>query len=321
MTISKKERREMRKYAIGADIGGSHISCAIIDLDSKNLVEGTFASEVVNNKAEATDILDSWAAAINQSLAHITAKELAGIGFAMPGPFDYEKGIALFTSQNDKFEKLHGINVVDELRKRLKIDSQSGIRFMNDATAFAVGEDWFGMGKAYTRTLSITLGTGFGSAFIANGIPVVEGNEVPEMGCVWHLPYKDDIADAYFSTRWCIKRYLELSGVEVSGVKQIADEAETKKIAKQVFIEFGNNLGELLAPWMNKFGAEALVIGGNISKAYRHFGESLEEALKANGCSTEVHRSELMEDAAFIGSARLFDEDFWKHVQPLLSKM
>lgn len=311
----------MRRYAIGADIGGSHISCAVIDLDSKTIITGTFASEEVNNKAEATNILDRWATAINHSLAHISAEELAGIGFAMPGPFDYDKGIALFTAQNDKFEKLYGINVVDELRKRLSINADSGIRFMNDATAFAVGEAWFGMGKDYSRTLSITLGTGFGSAFVADGIPVVDGNEVPEMGCVWHLPYKGSIADDNFSTRWCIKRYKELSGVEVNGVKQIAEEAENNKVAKQVFQEFGSNLGEFLAPWMSKFGAEALVIGGNISKAYRHFGQPLEEAFKANGCQTAVHRSELMEDAALVGSARLFDEDFWIHVQPLLSKM
>lgn len=311
----------MRRYAIGADIGGSHISCAVIDLDSKTIIKETFASEEVNNKAEATNILDRWATAINRSLAHISAEELAGIGFAMPGPFDYDKGIALFTAQNDKFEKLHGINVVDELRSRLKIDADSGIRFMNDATAFAVGEAWFGMGKDYIRTLSITLGTGFGSAFVADGIPVVDGNEVPEMGCVWYLPYKGSIADDNFSTRWCIKRYKELSGIEADGVKQIAEEAENNKVAKQVFVEFGSNLGEFLAPWMSKFGAGALIIGGNISKAYRYFGQPLEEAFKANGCQTAVHRSELMEDAALVGSARLFDEDFWIHVQPLLSKM
>lgn len=311
----------MKRYAIGADIGGSHISCAVIDLESKSIVAGTLASEEVNNKAEASDIIDRWATAISRSLAHIAVDELAGIGFAMPGPFDYEKGIALFTAQNDKFEKLYGINVVEELRKQLNISTDSGIRFMNDATAFAVGEAWFGKGKDCNRTLSITLGTGFGSAFVADGIPVVEGDQVPEMGCVWHLPYKGVIADDNFSTRWCIKRYKELSGVEVNGVKPIADEAENNGVAKQVFVEFGSNLGEFLAPWMSKFGAEALIIGGNISKAYRHFGQYLEEGLKTNGCQTAVHQSELMEDAALVGSARLFDEDFWVHVQPLLSKM
>ncbi|WP_320052518.1 ROK family protein [uncultured Acetobacteroides sp.] len=311
----------MRRYAIGADIGGSHISCAVIDLNSKTIITETYASEEVNNKAEAKDIHDRWATAINRSLAHISADEVAGIGFAMPGPFSYDKGVALFTAQNDKLEKLYGINVGDELRTRLSINAASDIRFMNDATAFAVGEAWFGMGKDYCRSLSITLGTGFGSAFIADGIPVVDGNEVPDMGCVWHLPYKGSIADNNFSTRWCIRRYKELSGVEANGVKQIAEEAESSKVAKLVFEELGSNLGEFLAPWMIKFGAEALIIGGNISKAYRHFGQSLEKAFKNSGCQVAVHQSELMEDAALVGAARLFDEDFWSHVQPLLSKM
>lgn len=311
----------MKRYAIGADIGGSHISCAVIDLDSKSIIKETLSTEEVNNKAEANDILDKWAKAINRSVTAIDSSELAGIGFAMPGPFDYEKGIALFTSQNDKFEKLHGVNVVEELRSRLSIDTEYGIRFMNDATAFAVGEAWFGKGKDYDRSLSITLGTGFGSAFVANGIPVVEGDSVPEMGCVWHLMYKGSIADDNFSTRWCIKRYKELSSNEVNGVKPIAELAENNDLAKMVFVEFGSNLGEFLCPWLQKFDAKALIIGGNISKAYRHFGVYLEEALAANHCDAKVFCSELMEDAALVGSARLFDQDFWEHVQPLLKKM
>jgi glucokinase len=312
----------MKRYAIGADIGGSHICCAAIDISSKTIISETLASEKVSSKAEAADIFDRWAAAINRTLAHIGPNELAGVGFAMPGPFDYNKGIALFTAQNDKFEKLHGLNVANELQRRLNTPSDSSIRFMNDATAFAAGETWLGIGKNYARTLSITLGTGFGSAFMADGIPVVEGNSVPDMGCVWHLPYKGTIADNNFSTRGCIRRYKELSGITATGVKPIADAAEGgNEVAKQLFVEFGSNLGEFLAPWMCKFGAEALIIGGNISKAYRHFGQSLDAALKANGSQAVAHTSPLMEDAALVGSARLFDEEFWHQVQPLLGKM
>ena len=46
---------------------------------------------------------------------------------------------------------------------------------MNDASAFAVGEAWAGSASDFNRSLSITLGTGFGSAFISNHIPIVDG--------------------------------------------------------------------------------------------------------------------------------------------------
>lgn len=311
----------MKKYAIGADVGGSHISCAVINLESKEVLEGTLTSEAVDNKASADEVIARWSLALSRAMAMIDASELAGIGFAMPGPFDYPKGIALFTEQNDKFEKLYNVNVAEALVNSLKLDSVEMVRFMNDATAFAVGESWFGHAKDFDRSLSITLGTGFGSAFLANGVPVVEGAEVPDMGCVWHLPFMEGIADAYFSTRWCTKRYAELSGREVRGVKEIAELVPADSYAAQVFNELGCNLATFLSPWLTRFGAKALVIGGNIAKAYPFFEKPLNATFAQQGVVVEVFVSNLMEEAALVGSAKLFDDSFWGEVQPLLSKM
>ncbi len=94
---------------------------------------------------------------------------------------------------------------------------------MNDASAFAVGEAWAGSASGSNRSLAITFGTGFGSAFISNKIPVVDGPEVPRIGCVYHLPYKDGIADDYFSTRWFLGRYKAITGKELKGVKELAE--------------------------------------------------------------------------------------------------
>ena len=62
----------------------------------------------------------------------------------MPGPFDYEKGIALFTHEVSKYENLYETDVAKEIRERLDIDAKYDLRFMNDATSFAVGEAWAG---------------------------------------------------------------------------------------------------------------------------------------------------------------------------------
>jgi glucokinase len=69
------------------------------------------------------------------------------------------------------------------------------------------------------------------------------------------------------------------------------------------------------------FGAEILVIGGNISHAYNLFGPAMESALRQEGCETATAISELKEDAALLGSAYLLDEGFWKAVQPALPLM
>jgi glucokinase len=192
---------------------------------------------------------------------------------------------------------------------------------MNDVSAFAVGEAVIGKAAAYKRSMSVTLGTGFGSAFISERIPIVDGPDVPKLGCVYHIPYKDGIADDYFSTRWFLGRYKSLTGKELSGVKELSELANSDKIAKDLFFEFGNNAALFLTPYLKKFRAEILVIGGNISYAYNLFGDVFEKKLKAEGCNCKVSLSELKEDAALFGSAWLLDDDFWNSVQHALPLM
>ncbi|MGQ1909167.1 ROK family protein [Marinifilum sp. RC60d5] len=310
----------MKKYAIGTDVGGSHISCALVDLEKGKLVEGTHNEGDVDNKADEATILKSWADVLVKSLKGISKDDLAGIGFGMPGPFEYENGIGRF-AQVDKYESLNGVDVASKLKVLLGLDDSTPLRFMNDASAFAVGEAWLGSASDAVKNMSITLGTGFGSAFVDSGVPVVDGDSVPEMGCVWHLPYADGIADDSFSTRWFIKRYKEETGLEVSGARPIAEAASTNSKAADIFTQFGRNIGEFLGPWLKKFDAQVLVIGGNVTGAYNLFGPAFEAALKAQGVSTQIHLSSLKEDAAIIGSARMLNSDYWDTIKATIPLM
>ena len=242
------------------------------------------------------------------------------IGFAMPGPFDYVNGICLIKGVA-KYENLYGFNIGDAVVSSLDVAEGFEARFMNDASSFAVGEAWAGKASKVKRSMSITLGTGFGSAFIDNKIPIVDGPEVPKLGCVYHLPFKGKIADESFSTRWFIGSYKKITGKDVTGVKELAEMASTDKVAYDLFIEYGDNMGIFLSPWLNKFEAEILVIGGNISYAYNLFGKIFEDRLAKEKCYCKVELSDLKEDAALLGSAYLFDDDFWNAVQHALPLM
>ena len=311
----------MKQIAIGVDIGGSHISSAACDVSSQEFISDTEAGKDLNNHAPAQEIIDVWSQAIRLSMEKAGPEKVEGIGFAMPGPFDYVKGIPLFTGANQKYENIYGWDVPKALRKNLDLPPDFPVRFINDATAFAVGEDWLGSARGFSRSLSITLGTGFGAAFLKEGLPVVKGDEVPEMGCLYHLPFDDGTADDYFSTRGLVQRYKKLSGKQVSGARDIAMVAASDEAAREVFHDFGVRLVELLEPWICKFGVEVLVIGGNISKAFEAFGSSLEEAMEKAGLDVVVRTSHLQESAAMVGSARLMEEGFWQRVKPLLKDM
>ncbi|MEZ4999994.1 MAG: ROK family protein [Bacteroidales bacterium] len=307
-------------YSIGVDIGGSHITSAVIDLDKRLIIRETVVERPVDNKAEADEIIGVWSEAIRESLKPVSSEELSGIGFAMPGPFDYVNGICLIKGV-PKYEKLYGTDIGKAIRAELRLPDSAEVRFINDASAFAVGEAWAGKGAGYRKLMAITLGTGFGSAFSATGSRWCRATAYPTWGVYHHIKYHNGIADDYFSTRWFISRYSDVTGEEAAGVYNIAKAAGTKKEVRDLFDEFGSNLGEFLAPWLNRFGAESLVIGGNISRAYDLFGEAFRRQLSLSGCSTVPFVSELLEDSALLGSGYLLDDSYWKGVKDTLKYM
>ncbi len=309
-----------KKYAIGADIGGSHISAVLVDIESGQMIPESLAEVKVDNQASASEILENWAKALYASMQFAEKGEMVGIGFAMPGPFDYKNGIALLKNVA-KYDSLYGMNVGNELKKLLNLPIELPFRYCNDALSFAIGECWGGKASAYKNVVAITLGTGFGSAFVSDGVPVIEGERVPEMGYVYHIPYKKSIADDYFSTRWFVNEYETRSGEKCHGVKEIADKVSKCDEAKKLFDDFGRDLGTFLAPILKKFEAECLVIGGNISGAYSLFGASFRDVLIDHHLRVDVVVSDLMESAAMLGSARLLDANFWNDMEPLVSKI
>lgn len=310
-----------KNWSIGVDIGGTHITCAAVQIEATAVAErnsalqATRSRESYDHEAPAAHILERWASALNQTISAIDLSQLAGIGFAIPGPFEYRNGVS---KMQHKFKNLYGIHIPTALGQLLAPENELPMRFLNDASAFAVGEAWLGEGRGFGKVVVVTLGTGFGSAFIDDGVPVVAGGGVPEEGCLWHLPFHDGIADHYFSTGWFLREYEKRTGQKVDGVKTLADRVGVDAEARGLFAQFGRNLAECLAPWLQKFGAEVLVVGGNIAHALPLFEADFSAGLHTAGVAVKIAPSRLMEDAALIGSARLLDEVFWEKVSAQL---
>lgn len=312
----------IKQIAVGVDIGGSHISCAAVNIYTRELIPGSVQKEKLNNHAQADSIFESWGKAIQKTIDFAGGQEkILGIGFAMPGPFDYKNGTALMDKSVAKYENLYGLNVGDELKRLLMLPDTLPFRYLNDALAFAVGECWIGTASGFRNVVAVTLGTGFGSAFLMDGIPVIEGERVPGKGYVYNIPYENGIADDYFSTRWFIAEFKKRTGIQCDGVREIVDNKSEAVKVKQLFHEFGNNIGNFLVPLLSNFNAGCLVIGGNISGAYSLFGSSMENALKKRNIIIPVLVSEYMESAAVAGSARLLDEKFRGKIEPVISKI
>lgn len=302
------------KYSIGVDIGGSHVSCCMYEHSYINLVEDTFTTQKVDSKGCAADILDTWTSTILKTVSKSTCK-VEGVGIAMPGPFDYFNGISKINDL-DKLSALYEVNIREALAERLPFKA-SQIRFINDASAFSIGESVAGKGKNYSKAMAITLGTGLGASFLEDSYPVLEHSNVPPGGFLYNQKHEGVLADDVFSTRGLIAYYHNVSGYRVNNVRELYEKAKYDAKALECFHWFGNQLGKFLDRYVRNFGAEVLIIGGNISKAYDCFGECLQSQLP--GLKIDV--SEMGENAAIVGSALLLDDHYYKQIQPTLKLM
>lgn len=293
------------RYAIGVDVGGSHFGSAAVNLDTGAPV-GEPCITPVDSRAEASVIIDALAENIAGAVGKAGIEDIAGIGIAFPGPFDYAYGISTVRGVA-KYEKIFGLDVASSLRQRLHgLRSYYEMKFLNDAGAFALGESVSGAARDAERVVGITLGTGVGSGFVEHRRLTESGEGVPACGWVYHLPFEDGIADEAFSTRWICRCWLEMTGETVSGAREVAELYGKRPEAGMLFSEYGRRFADFMAPVLSGFRADVLVLGGNISRAYPLFGGEFESGLEKKGCRTGIRLSSLMDRAAVIGAASLF---------------
>ncbi len=298
-----------KELILGVDIGGSHISAALVNAANGAVLEETFCKKVINAGAAVHEIIEQWLETLESSLSKQSGYRLKGIGIAMPGPFDYENGICRMDGVN-KYQSLYGINIKQLLKNRLEITPKVPVIFENDAACFGIGESLMKGAAHFEKVVVITLGTGFGAGFIFHHQFLKEGAGVPPGGCLYNSPFKNGIAEDYISSRWLIKTYADLSGKPVTNVAAIAGAAMQgdDKTAIKLFEIFGGNIAACLIPWLRSFQAECLIIGGSISKAAPLFLPALKEILDREGVRSIIKISEGMEFSAIAGAAALIKE-------------
>ncbi|WP_109486941.1 ROK family protein [Occallatibacter savannae] len=274
------------------DVGGSHISAAVCRRNGYSLgtvVRANLPEE--QSSAAFMEVLHSLALKANEGRADVEGAE-----FAMPGPFDYEKGISWM---EHKMPYLYGVNVSEGLAERLGWKPEQ-VRFLNDAAAYLLGEVGAGAARGVKRVVCFTLGTGLGSGFAVDGRVVTEGKGVPPGGEIWNAPYRGGIAEDQISTRAIKKAYLDRKGQnrEVASIAHYAIGGDPDAVA--VFQEFGKTLGILIKELLRDFAPDVVVLGGGISRSAPLFLDAVKAELKDTGI--EVRIAELGDNAPLAGA-------------------
>lgn len=285
-----------KPLVLGVDIGGSHITAALVDLEERRIIPSSYIRNPVNAQEDSDSILNSWCEVINLSWksSAITEKR---IGIAMPGPFDYTNGICLIKEQG-KFKSLYQMNLRSELAQRLNIP-EPNIQFINDAAGFLQGEVFCGAAKSTAKVLGLTLGTGLGTALYINGLT--------SDAALWNSVFLDGIAEDYLSTRWFVNRYHELSGKNIEGVRDLMPVGDEDPVSLRIFGEFGHNLARFMIPVINQYKLETVILGGSISLAFDAFSGELRSVLKSKQVQAAVKPTALQDIAALIGAASCFE--------------
>lgn len=280
------------QFIIVADVGGSHITSGVYQIEKKLLLANSIVRHDIDSLASSKIILDIFKSSLQESASKAKVK-VEAIALAMPGPFDYDEGISYIKGLN-KFESLYGLSIKNELSDFFGIDKELVV-FRNDAECCIVGEIMASTAKDESITLGITLGTGFGSALSRGGVTKDINLSA--------APFKNGIADEYFSTRWFVSRFKKLTGTNIIGVKALL-EWHDAELVKNLFSEFANNLIAFLKPIIEEEKISNLIICGNIAKAQHLFLPHLIQNFK----DVDVRLGVLGEYGAMIGASEHFSK-------------
>ena len=281
------------------EVGGTHVTAALVEGAQENtgvpggpgwrVLPHSIVRRDLDAHAPAGLLLDELARAADETAIRAGREHSGHWGAAVPGPFDYGHGIARYEGVG-KFDALSGVDVGAALMVRLG-SAAADITFLNDADAFGLGEVALGTAGASRRCAFITLGTGVGSVFLADGVPVKSGPDVPPDGSCYLIQYRGRPLEDTVSRR-AIRRAYAAAGAgapgigtsdggtspEVPDVREIAAAARAgDPVAADVMQHAFGSLGDAIAPYLQRFGAEVLIVGGSMAGSW----DLVEPALRA----------------------------------------
>lgn len=146
----------MRK-AIGVDLGGSHVTAAVVQEDGKILSQHEM--DITDRSSDA--VVEAVESVVRPAIKDGKEKELVGIGIGSPGNIDLKTGTVLY-SPNFMWAN---VPLGERVRKLFALP----VFVANDARCATLGEYTFGMGKGTRNFVLLTLGTGIGGGIVSAG--------------------------------------------------------------------------------------------------------------------------------------------------------
>ncbi len=189
------------EIVIGIDIGGTNSPYGIIDRDGKILAEGRIDTQ---QYAQPDRFVRDLSNKIKGTLSELgEGYELLGIGVGAPNG-NYHNGTIEF-APNLPWKGI--VNLIKLFSAHFDVP----VFVTNDANAAAIGEMVYGKAKDLMDFVVITLGTGLGSGFVANG-KLIYGHDsfAGELG---HTTVELDGRECACGRKGCLETYASATGI------------------------------------------------------------------------------------------------------------
>lgn len=318
----------MQEVAIGIDIGGTYTKYGIVEPSGKMLADGHIATESHKGVADFLTRLHKEILGRVAQLDHPV--EIVGIGIGAPNA-NYHKGTIEYPA-NLPWE---GVTPFIRLFQE-KIDVPMLIT--NDANAASVGEMLYGAAKGLDDFVLLTLGTGLGSGFVANG-ETINGHDglAAELGHTFVIP---DGRDCGCGGKGCLETYVSATGIRRTVFELMANTMvpstlkdvpfnemtsymiaqaakEGDPLALKAFEFTGKVLGKALANTVAYLSPKAIFLWGGLAKAGDLLFKPTKAHMEANLMTVYKNKVEILpsglQDAniAVLGAAAMI----WKEME------
>ncbi len=305
-------------YSIGIDIGGTTTKIGLVDDAGK-----IFKQDIIDTTAytEINEYVDAIANALKpwmQDRIHLLCK---GIGIGAPNGNYYTGSIDF--APNLPWKGIIPLAELFEAKFKLPVI------VTNDANAAAIGEMKYGAARGMNNFVIITLGTGVGSGFVANG-GLIYGHD-GAAGELGHVIVERNGRLCGCGRKGCLETYTSATGVVRTAKELIpnypdsilhgASEISSKEIyeaackgdeaAIAIFELTGKILGECLANTVCITSPEAIILFGGLARADKYIFEPTLRHMNSNMLQIWQDKIKLIpsllpeNDVAILGAAAL----------------
>jgi glucokinase len=144
-------------WAIGVDLGGTHVMAAPVD--DRGKIRDRFEYPLKSHDFEY--VVERISSAVAKAAATLKGRRVDGIGLGSPGSIDERTGAIRFSPNFGWRNAPLGVALKKSLGQRVHI--------LNDARSATLGEYLHGCGKGTQEFALITLGTGIGGGIVTGG--------------------------------------------------------------------------------------------------------------------------------------------------------